>query len=786
VIRKVLKLTRLLSRITSRALSPDQLEFYINILGTLNMLDNTTIIFCYWKEVLRVYCMANPAFDPAIRRTFLSRILQVASAIARNRSLTVLARLVPLAAFSVLWGEIRSSCPLTPNFLPTLIVLEAFVYRAEVSSSGESLPQPSFDFLKKTVRIDGPERTCDYLLTMLTQLLPSLRPEMPPLVAECSAVAVCVFLARGLEVMPFAMRERMATVFDIVRHVMQNVALTPVVLRSILCFFCGLARDRFAEFLPEIWEFVSEGLHCDNPEVALIFFEAIPKLAGHIDPERLWEIVGSGQSFLQLSPPTYFEVVASFLERDVEISAETEEAILAMLFNSVTSPPEVFTAVLIALIGFLGRSEKFCPVVFERLAPLFGELVSSDSFDYAYAIATFLAHMIVLFGDAASNFVRPFALPVCSMLFRSDIPQYDLHLGPLAALVEDGDGFAAFLIAGVQDGTFRNGLPYIALSDISHVMSTGHLSEFLTLAFAWMSRAEASAGENELDDFIEHVLCGTLERRKDASDICFDIGDWIIGLRAANRYMGVSVYRFTSYLFPCDPGPRRDGFVEWILAGIRAPDPVDVFYLLGCCAELLALNLFPEGDLETLAVVALSSLERGPGPQEQVFLEHAISELAKINYAGFVEAIVGRMEGFVDWIRNAKGDTIGILGGMLLRVGVERGFDASFFRFIIGLFPGDDISIYASHLVEGILAVAQIEELMGQVSGDVLLALGRYFCAKPLLRANMELKPDIVDAMRLLFVHLVTSAGIGVSELLGMFGSTDIIRWRLEMILGSA
>jgi hypothetical protein len=293
--------------------------------------------------------------------------------------------------------------------------------------------------------------------------------------------------------------------------------------------------------------------------------------------------------------------------------------------------------------------------------------------------------------------------------------------------------------------------------------------------------------ESSLGDFVDGVYCQVIHSRTDPEimEYYYTAADCFIRLIEKDRFRGVPVYRFLTYLSSAD-GSRRGEIVEWILGSVRVEKPINVFCLLGCCAELLSLGLVvEENDVARLATVALENLENAESNDEQTFLAHVVFELSKINYPGFADAIAERMNGFLEWIGRAKCETVAILGAMLLHVGRQLGQDAEFFRRVIAFFPGDDLGMYGAHFAKNMLVIAE-SEVMPQIAEDVMLALGRYFAAPPVVRSNMALDDEIVGPMAALFIQLVAINGIEVAQLARLLGATDVINSRLEAVLRSA
>jgi hypothetical protein len=507
-------------------------------------------------------------------------------------------------------------------------------------------------------------------------------------------------------------------------------------------------------------------MHADNPDIALACFRTIPHLARYLDADILAAFVGARDECLARSASTYFEIVAEFLDGEVAISPDAEAQILEMLLDALNSPPEVFEAVLSAISNFLGRSERHLAVVLQVLGPLFADILESEALDFAPAVALFISRLETLFGDSVAPFVTEFSVAATSILFRN---QEVCHFSPIQRFSGDVNSLADVLLGDCRIGS----LHYHALSSLAPYLDTEKVLAYLQLAFAFLLQVEPHLSDRELCQFVDGVFCNTIEKCSDPELLAtyLQIGDLLMFLVERGRGRDAAPYRFLTHLAGIKGNPNTANVVSWVLSRIGKPK------VIGCIAEFLDMKLISEENMHAVAVAAFSAVGG------DVFAAHAILELVKLNIG--VEIVIEQMGEFMEWFALANDDLAAALAGILITIAIDRQLDVEIPRAVIAKFPETEACMFGSVFAERIIAIAKVEAWMAELAGDVMMALGRYFGSRPAVRTGMGLGSELVAEMTDLFAALVNAAGVDLGKLADAIGPHEIIKWRLEMVLGS-
>jgi hypothetical protein len=745
--RYILKLTRLLSSITGTPLPVGDLAPHFAILPDLPREANNSIVFLYWRQIVRLWSDLSRSSDRSGPIPFVDSVRSGIVRIAADATRTIEARSIPLLAICDRWSDLRGSRIAGCSFFVFLLHTRNHLFRADLHSHGWSLCFPSFGILSKLSQVCRPAVAYQVFKSSVEAI-----PDTP----YRPATVIAAF-SEALSDIPESVLPHIEDIVAVVQGFAENPE-APYVCFAVLDFVSSLDCEEFsahlAVFLPFLAFWLSQG-----GEIGAAACSTLAEVASSLGPDCLRDIIANySDVFLELSPVDFFSMVAKFYRSDAFIPLEEQGHMLDQLLNALDMEPDLFTIILYAIAQVVTRSEEFVGPALDHLGRVF-ELRLDDT-DAFYGMLIFMVTLCMAFGAIEPRpFISRFAAPVLTGWLSSAPYAIPDFLGPVLSAIDI-----------IPDSGRMTKCDIFVRALSCERLEAGDLLVVLEHAFGWLADVEVVSDADTLELVVRSVFCGCMEKRRDPElvPLYFEVGDWLRGLVSRNKQAVDAAFLYISKLLSFDI-PDREQTVAWVLHHLRNNGPYQV---LGCCADMLALDLMCEEDARLTAEKAFSSIGIG---NKHCFrcCVRAIAELLNKKLEGVLETVLEQIQFFLERVGQAPC----MLGRLLIQVGIERELEASVIAGALAAFPPAECDGEADGFAEAVLGLAGDERL----SSEVMMALGRYFASRPIVKTGMGLSEEIVVNMGNTLRELMGKCGVEIEHLAAEIGQDEMIRKRFGL-----
>jgi hypothetical protein len=302
----------------------------------------------------------------------------------------------------------------------------------------------------------------------------------------------------------------------------------------------------------------------------------------------------------------------------------------------------------------------------------------------------------------------------------------------------------------------------------------------LIVAHDNLREADRDSDDEQFSGLLSDVFCPSMASRREPELVAlyYTVGRWLLTVTKKNFLCVDAIYRYLRALVSCE-SEDRGTIVGGILVRLELERPSFPYHDLDCFAELIALGLMPEGYMEHIAKRAVELASQAPTRRHFGFCVRALAELEKRGVPEVRENIVNNADFFAERISQVKKPTQAIIGRMLLQFARNGEVDAGILRAGLSVFPVRENSAEVAQFAQEVIAAGADERL----GGDVMMALARYFAARPRVRTEMNLGEEIVGSMKFTLMRLMEVGGITRDELARRMGEEEMILPRLELAL---